>query len=110
MNSVQIGSADLAPSRGSSVLSSKPTHTMARRFEVNPANQPSWEVPVFPAAGALKPRDRTPAAVPLRITSCMRLTIRYATLGSSAARRSDSLVYTTRPSLDFADETREGRT
>ena len=31
---------------------------------------------VFPAAGALNPRLRTPAAVPLLMTLCIRLTIR----------------------------------
>src|SRR5437870_8983894 len=74
MNSVQIGRADLAPSSFSSLLSSKPTQTTHKSWEVNPANQPSREVPVLPAAGALKPRPRTPAAVPLLITSCIRFT------------------------------------
>ena len=35
------------------------------RLLVKPANQPSRDVPVFPAAGSVKPRARTPAAVPL---------------------------------------------
>ena len=34
--------------------------TIQMRLEVYPANQPSWDVPVFPAAGALKPLARTP--------------------------------------------------
>ena len=59
INSVQMGSADLAPSRLSSRLSSKPTQTTQRRSEVKPAHQPSREVPVLPAAGRRKPRERT---------------------------------------------------
>src|SRR2546422_6122789 len=66
MNSVQIGSADLAPSSLRSRPSSKPTQTTHSKFEVKPANQPSRDVPVLPAAGREKPRARAPAAVPLR--------------------------------------------
>ncbi len=66
MNSVQMGSADAAPSSFSSRLSSNPTQTTHSNREVNPANHPSCEVPVLPAAGTLKPRARAPAAVPLR--------------------------------------------
>ena len=45
-------------------------------LEVKPANQPSCEVPVLPAAGSAKPRERTAAAVPARITSSIMFTIR----------------------------------
>ena len=76
MNSVQMGSAECAPSISSSRLSSKPTQTMQSRSEVKPANQPSCEVPVLPAAGTVKPRERTPAAVPVRMTSSSMLTTR----------------------------------
>jgi len=37
-------------------LSSKPIQMTQTRFEVNPANQPSREVPVLPAAGSVNPR------------------------------------------------------
>src|SRR6266446_3923582 len=56
MTSVQIGSADLAPSSLRSRPSSKPTQTTHSKFEVKPANQPSRDVPVLPAAGRSKPR------------------------------------------------------
>ena len=62
MKSAQIGSAECAPSRFSSRLSSNPTQTTQSRLLVNPANQPSCEVPVFPAAGRLKPRAMNPRA------------------------------------------------
>jgi hypothetical protein len=76
MNSAQMGSADFAPSRFYSRLSSNPTHTTHSNSLVKPANHPSCEVPVFPAAGKVNPCDRMPAPVPLRNTSCIRLTIR----------------------------------
>ena len=66
MNSVQIGNAERAPSNLYSPLSSKPTQTTHSSSLVKPANHPSWEVPVLPAAGSVKPRVRTPAPVPLR--------------------------------------------
>src|SRR5439155_4069709 len=69
MNSAQIGAAAAAPDNPSSRLSSKPTQTAQTRFDVNPANQPSWEVPVLPAAGAVNPCARTPAPVPRLMTS-----------------------------------------
>src|SRR5258708_6266773 len=69
MNSAQIGNADLAPSKLSSRLSSNPTHTTHRSSVVKPANQPSRDVPVLPAAGRANPRDRTATPVPLRSTS-----------------------------------------
>src|SRR5207253_9311236 len=52
-----------APSRLRSRLSSKPIHTTHRSSLVNPANQPSRDVPVLPAAGRVNPFDRTPAPV-----------------------------------------------
>src|SRR5205807_3386611 len=98
MNSVQIGRADFAPSRFNSRLSSKPTHTTHSRSEVNPANHPSRDVPVLPAAGTVNPRARTPAAVPLRITSCSMFTIRHAPRGSSAWWLSGAELFTIGPS------------
>ena len=72
--SIQIGSAALEPSKSRSLLSSIPIHTTQSSSEVKPANQPSRDVPVLPAAGTLKPAAaRAPAAVPLRITSCIML-------------------------------------
>ena len=73
MNSVQIGSAALAPSSGISVLSSKPTQTAHSSRVVKPTNQASREVPVLPAAGSRNPRVRALAPVPLRSTSSIRL-------------------------------------
>ena len=76
----------LGPSSSSGRLSSKPTQTMHRRSEVKPANQPLvGSVPVLPAAGTIKPRPRTPAAVPLRITSCSISTRTAVTRGSRTA-------------------------
>src|SRR5207247_9980670 len=76
MNSVQMGNADRAPSRLRSRLSSYPTQAMARRSFVYPANHPSREVPVLPAAGNVKPRPRTPMPVPELITPCIRYVMR----------------------------------
>src|SRR5262245_49406685 len=56
MNSVQIGRAERAPSRLRSRLSSYPTQAMTRKSFVYPANQPSRDVPVLPAAGNVNPR------------------------------------------------------
>src|ERR1700722_10693926 len=64
MNSPQMGAAASPPAIPRSRLSSKPTQTMQSRLDVYPANQPSREVPVFPAAGALNPLARTVAPVP----------------------------------------------
>src|ERR1700722_16625962 len=50
MNSAQTGAAEALPERPRSRLSSNPIQTTQSRFEVKPANQPSREVPVFPAA------------------------------------------------------------
>src|SRR5215472_1795818 len=55
---VQIGNADFAPSSPSSELSSNPTQTTHNRFGVYPANQPSRDVPVLPAAVAVNPIAR----------------------------------------------------
>jgi hypothetical protein len=72
MNSVQMGKADLAPSKFNCRSSSNPTQTTHSNWEVKPANHPSCEVPVLPAAGTRNPRARTPAPVPLRRTSSSR--------------------------------------
>ena len=71
MNSAHMGAAEWAPSRSRSRLSSKPTQTMQSSSEVYPANQPSCEVPVLPAAGAFelysrgcRPRCRCGALLP----------------------------------------------
>ena len=50
---------------------------------MKPANQPSRDVPVLPAATGVKPIERTVTPVPLLITSSIRLVVRYATRGSS---------------------------
>src|ERR1700684_2586137 len=55
MQSPQIGAAAMVPESPRSRLSSNPTQITHTRFDVNPANQPSREVPVFPAAGGVKP-------------------------------------------------------
>src|ERR1019366_5773626 len=86
MNSVQIGAADEPPADPKSRLSSNPTHTTHNKFEVYPANQPSFDVPVFPAAGALNPMARTDTPVPRLITSSITFVTRYATRGSSTFR------------------------
>src|SRR6185369_170874 len=65
--------------------SSKPTHTAQTRFGVYPANQPSRDVPVFPAKTDFKPRARTFAAVPRFTTSFMNDVITYATSGRSTS-------------------------
>src|ERR1700691_200482 len=88
INSVQIGRALRAPSNLESRLSSKPTPTHPMSLEVNPANQPSRDVPVFPAAGRLNPRLRTSAPVPELSTSSIIFSTRYATRGSSPGLRS----------------------
>src|SRR5438128_2483010 len=69
MKSVHIGSAEFAPVSPSCDPSSNPTHTTQTRFGVQPANQPSREVPVLPATLPLKPRALTGAAVPRLTTS-----------------------------------------
>src|SRR5258705_10785188 len=62
IKSDQIGSAEFAPVKPNCEPSSKPTQTAQTRLGVNPANQPSREVPVLPATFAFKPRARTFAA------------------------------------------------
>ena len=84
MKSAQIGAAKTPPVSPTSRLSSKPIQITHRRLEVNPANHPSRDVPVFPAAGRVKPRARTPAAVPRFMTSFSKLSTRNATRGSRA--------------------------
>ena len=64
MKSAQIGATATPPVRPKSWLSSKPTQITQTRSVVNPENQPSREVPVFPAAGKVKPFCRTAAPVP----------------------------------------------
>src|SRR5580704_13395106 len=86
MNSAQTGAADALPDNSRSRLSSNPIQTTHSRFEVNPTKQPSREVPVFPAAGAENPIERTVTPVPRLITSSMRLVTRYATRESSTPR------------------------
>src|SRR5213593_966123 len=81
MKSAQIGSADAAPVKPNCEPSSKPTQTTQTRFGVYPANQPSREVPVFPATLNLNPRARIGAAVPRFTTSFMNEVITYATSG-----------------------------
>src|SRR5262249_31941669 len=54
INSVQIGSAE-----GELLTSSRGCHHTQSNALVNPANQPSCEVPVLPAAGSVRPRERT---------------------------------------------------
>src|SRR5580704_3476460 len=85
INSAHTGSAECAPSRLSSRLSSNPTHTTQISFDVKPANQPSCEVPVLPAIGKLIPRDHTLAPVPVRTTASKSWSIRKATRGSSTS-------------------------
>ena len=62
------GQGGIRAGRFSSRSSSYPTQATASRLEVKPANQPSCEVPVLPAAGNVNPRDRAPAPVPLLMT------------------------------------------
>src|SRR6266436_2562235 len=50
MKSAQIGAATAPPGSPRSRLSSKPIQITQSRFEVKPANHPSREVPVLPAA------------------------------------------------------------
>src|ERR1700733_16102363 len=64
MKSPQIGAAAMVPESPRSRLSSKPTQITHTRFDVNPANKPSHDVHVFPAAGGVKPIARTDAPVP----------------------------------------------
>src|ERR1700683_366175 len=78
MNSGQMGAADALPERPRSRLSSNPTQTTQSKFEVNPANQPSRDVPVLPAASAVKPMERTVTPVPRLITSSIKLVTRKA--------------------------------
>src|SRR5271156_3382590 len=98
MNSAQTGAADALPERPRSRLSSNPTQTTQSRFEVNPANQPSREVPVLPAAVGVKPKERTVTPVPRLMTSSMMLVVRKATRGSSTARVRGAAVSSTVPS------------
>ncbi len=98
MNEAQIGSADFAPSRPSSELSSKPTHTTQTMFGVYPANQPSRDVPVFPAAVPVNPIARAREAVPLLSTSCMMLVISQLTSGLRACRVCDFASVSPTPS------------
>src|SRR5260370_16579738 len=79
MKSAQIGAATAPPVIPRSRLSSNPIQITQSRLEVKPANQPSREVPVFPAAGKVKPRARTPAPVPWLSTSFSTLVYRYTT-------------------------------
>src|SRR4029077_6598902 len=76
MNSAQIGAAVAPPASPRSRLSSNPIQITVTRFEVYPANQPSRDVPVFPAAGNENPRARTVAPVPLFKTSINKLVTR----------------------------------
>src|SRR5713226_5791576 len=85
MKSAQIGAAVDPPARPRSRLSSKPIQITQTRLLVNPANQPSREVPVFPAAGKVNPLARTCAPVPLFKTSFRMLSTRYVTRGSRAS-------------------------
>ena len=85
MKSAQMGAAVTPPARPKSRLSSNPIQITQTRLEVKPANQPSREVPVLPAAGSEKPRARTPAAVPRLSTSLSKLVTRKVTRGSSTA-------------------------
>src|SRR5207244_9125867 len=64
MKSAQIGASAAPPVIPRSRLSSKPIQITHSRLEVKPANQPSREVPVFPAAGRVNPCARTAAPVP----------------------------------------------
>src|SRR5579863_4434630 len=73
INSVQMGAAEDPPANPKSRLSSNPTHTTHNKFEVYPANHPSFDVPVFPAAGVVNPIARTEAPVPRLITSSITL-------------------------------------
>src|ERR1700752_2432340 len=100
MKSAQIGAAVWLPERPRSRLSSNPIQITQRRFDVNPANQPSGEVPVFPAAGAVNPSERTEAPVPRLSTSSIKLVVRYATRGSRTGRvfgESDSSTLPSEP-------------
>ncbi len=56
---------------------------MQSRLLVYPANQPSCDVPVFPAPGAVNPLSRTTSAVPLFITPSSMLVMTAAIRGSS---------------------------
>ena len=83
MKSAQTGAVRSAARYSEIAIVVKPDPNYVSKFEVYPANQPSREVPVFPAAGSVKPRARTPAPVPLFRTSLRRLVTRKATRGSS---------------------------
>src|SRR2546429_1514371 len=72
MKSAQIGASAAPPVIPRSRLSSKPIQITHSRLEVKPANQPSREVPVFPAAGRVNPCARTAAPVPRFSTSLNR--------------------------------------
>src|SRR5262249_13870298 len=81
-----MGAAEEDPESPSSRLSSKPTQTTQSKLLVKPANQPSCDVPVLPAAGAVKPRARTPAPCRRLPTSETPLATGWPTRGSSAGR------------------------
>src|SRR5258708_36539136 len=83
MHSAQTGAAVAPAVSPISRLSSNPIQITVTRFEVNPANQPSREAPVFPAAGNVNPRALTLAPVPLFKTSFIQLRPRHAPRGSS---------------------------
>src|ERR1051325_3025227 len=77
IKSAQMGSAESAPVKPNCELSSKPTQTTQTMFGVKPANQPSREVPVFPATPTLpgtffKPHELNFAAVPRLTTSFIK--------------------------------------
>ena len=76
IKSAQIGATATPPVRPKSWLSSKPTQITQTRSVVKPENQPSRDVPVFPAAGRVNPFCRTAAPVPLLSTSCSTLSTR----------------------------------
>src|SRR6185369_12296168 len=78
MKSPQIGKADAAPVSPSCDPSSNPTQTTQTKSGVNPANQPSRDVPVLPATLYLNPRARKGAPVPRFTTSFMNDVMTYA--------------------------------
>src|SRR5882762_4353285 len=66
MKSAQMGAATTPPVNPMSRLSSKPIQITQRRLEVNPANHPSREVPVLPAAGSVNPRANARAGASIQ--------------------------------------------
>src|SRR5258705_6314797 len=85
MKSAQIGAATAPPGSPRSRLSSKPIQITQRRLEVNPENQPSREVPVFPAAGWADPPARAPPPAALVWEDFYKLSTSKA--GRGATRR-----------------------